>query len=204
MAFIPVPNTLQVELIYLWAGQVVETVLHYQPEGAIDVTEMAGLAANMVTWFDVQLQPLVHSTLQLTQVKVTDLTTDSAPVINYTTGLPLVGTVGADGMPNNVALVFTKRTGLRGRSYRGRIYHPGLAESQVAGNQVAGATVTSLLAAYNLLLAQTVAAETYNLVVVSRQHNNAVLEEGVATLVSSIDTDGFVDSQRRRLPGRGA
>lgn len=204
MAFIPVPNVLQVELIYLWAGQVVETVLHYQPDGAISVPEMSGLAANMVTWYDVQMQPLHHTSIQLTQVKVTDLSTDSAPVINYTTGLPLVGTVGADGLPNNVALVITKRTAMRGRSYRGRIYHPGLAESQCAGNQVAGATVTSLLAAYNLLLTQTVSAETYHMVVVSRQHNNAVLDEGVATLVASLDTDGFVDSQRRRLPGRGA
>lgn len=147
---------------------------------------------------------LHHQTIQLTQVKLTDLTADFAPTLNYTTGLPLVGSAGADGMPNNVALVFTKRTALRGRSFRGRIYHPGLAESQVAGNQVLSATVTSLLAAYNLLKTLTVGAETWPLVVVSRMHNGVVTNPGETHAVTTIDTDGFIDSQRRRLPGRGA
>lgn len=203
MPFIPASNVLQVELIYLWAGQTVETVLHYKAPDPISIPDMNTAGAFFVTWYNTSLKPLHHSTIQLTQVKMTDLSFDFAPVVNWGTGLPIVGTVGADGLPNNVALTLTKRTALRGRSYRGRIYHGGMAESQCAGNQIVGATVTSLLSAYAAILALTVGAESWPMVVLSRRHNGADLAAAVATNVVSLSSDGFVDSQRRRLPGRG-
>ena len=203
MPFIPCPNVLQAELVYLWAGQTVETVLHYKAPDPISIPDMIQAGTFLVSWYNTNLKPLHHSTIQLTQVKLTDLSFDFAPVVNWGTGLPIVGTVGADGLPSNVALCITKRTALRGRSYRGRIYHGGMAESQCAGNQIVGATVTALLAAYALAMTLTIGAESWPMVVLSRQHNGNALTEGVATNVISLSSDGFVDSQRRRLPGRG-
>jgi len=204
MPFIPVANCQQCELIYLWAGQTVETVLHYRTPSPATAGDQVVFAASMVNWYATKLQPLHHSSISLVDVKITDLSSASAPVTDFTTGLPLAGAGGADGLPNSVALVITKRTALRGRSYRGRIYHGGIGEGNCAGNQIVGAHVTALLTAYNFLKAITVGAATYTLCVLSRAHNNVPLTAGVLTDVVSLSSDGFVDSQRRRLPGRGA
>jgi hypothetical protein len=203
MAFIPVLGIVQAELVYLWQGQFVQNVLHYDTPGAVTIEEMQELGDLLVDWFDVEMQPLISNSLSLVEVKLTDLTTQFGPVVEYTTGLPLVGANVNATMPNSVAIVMTKRTVFRGKSFRGRIYHPGLVESQVTNNQLVPATQTSLLAAYTALISLEGSSGVFNLQVVSRQQNNAPLELGVATPVIAITTDGFVDSQRRRLPGRG-
>jgi hypothetical protein len=204
MDFIPCDKVVQVELLYRWDSQTVETVLHYQAPNIPTPTNFTDLAVFIKNWYNTSMKALQHSTISLVEIKMTDLTTDISPVVDYTTGLPLAGTIGADSMPNSVALAITKRTALRGRSYRGRIYHPGLAESQCAGNQVLSASVTSLMAAYELIRVATVGSASWPMVVLSRQHNNVRLAAGVATTVIALSTDGFIDAQRRRLPGRGA
>jgi hypothetical protein len=203
MPFIPVLGIVQAELVYLWQGQFVQNVLHYDTPGATTITEMEELGDLLVDWFDVQLQPQVTSQLSLVEVKLTDLTSEFGPVVEWTTGLPIVGTNIGQTMPNNVAIVMTKRTVFRGKSFRGRIYHPGLVEAQVTNNQLVPATQTLLLTNYNALVELEGAGGLYTLQVVSRYTNNAPREIGVATPVISITTDGFIDSQRRRLPGRG-
>lgn len=204
MAFIPVPYCQQVELLYSYSGQMCETVLHYHTPASATPAEQLTAAAAFVSWYNTNLKPLHHSIISLVGIKITDLSTDSAPVLDYSTGLPLAGAGGADALPNSIALVITKRTALRGRSYRGRIYHMGIGESNCASNQIVGAHVTALLAAYNAALTITVGGTTWKMGVLSRQHNNIVLLEGVITDVVSLSSDGFVDSQRRRLPGRGS
>lgn len=203
MAFIPVPNVVQTELVFNWESQIVENVLHFEPAGGIDVTEMAALGAHIVNWFNTSLKNYLCTSISLINVKLTDLSTETAPVVNYATGLPIAGSLASPTLPNNIALVLTKRTALRGRSYRGRIYVPGLSEGDIVANTVGGGKVTALVNSYSLLLAFTAGSESWEMVVVSRQNNNTPREFGVATQVLSLDSDGTVDSQRRRLPRRG-
>jgi len=203
MAFIPVPGVVQVELIYQWDSQTVETVLHYDADDPIDSTEYAAMGAQLVTLWNANLKGAISTPVTLTQIKFTDLSADIGPVLNYSTGLPLVGTLTGPSLPNNCALVITKRTPLRGRSYRGRIYHPGLGEADVTANAVAAARVTALLTAYGALRTFTAGAKNYYMCVVSRYTDNAPRVTGIATRVNGFTTDGMVDSQRRRLPGRG-
>jgi hypothetical protein len=204
MPFISAANVCQAELIYTWAGQTVETVLHYEAEDAVSPSRMNEAAAALKTWYNTSLKPLHSNTISLVQIKMTDLNTDIAPVVNYTTGLPITGFVTGDCLPNNCALVLTKRTVLRGRSYRGRIYHGAIPEASCAGNTVTGSIVTSLLAAYTLILSLALTDDTWHMCIVSRQHNNVPLTEAVVTRLIGLDSDGMIDSQRRRLPGRGA
>jgi hypothetical protein len=115
-----------------------------------------------------------------------------------------VGTNVSPALPNSNALVLTKRTALRGRSYRGRIYVPGLIEGQVTANAVSSAYQTNYLNFWNGLLTITTTQNSFEMVVFSKKQNGSWLAQGILTPVIGFTTDGQVDSQRRRLPGRGS
>lgn len=203
MAFIPVPNVIQAELVYTWNNETCENVLHFESAGAPSIPNMQELGAYLVAWWTTSMKPLTHNSVQLVNVKLTDLNAAFAPAIDYTTTLPQTGTPSGDSMPNNVSLVMSKRTVFRGRSYRGRIYVVGLFEPMVAGNVVTGSHVTNLKTAWSLLNSFATTSESWTHVVVSRFEGGAPRAFGVTTPVINITSDGIVDSQRRRLPGRG-
>lgn len=201
--FVPVPNVVKAELIFSHSGQTAVNVLHYQAPGVPSAVNMEDLCEGLITWWDVNMQPLVASSTALTLVRATDLTTQFAQVVEEQQGLPLAGSAAGAVPPSSVTLCMTKRTALRGRSHRGRLYHVGFTSAQITGNSVVTATVNSLLSVYNMLLAISSVDGNYELVVVSYQENNQPLSPGQFTPVVRFTTDGIVDSQRRRLPGRG-
>jgi hypothetical protein len=206
MDYIEVPNTAQLELVYNWGGQQCQNVLHYlkaTPWTAAQLEELAEEAADLWT---VQFPGVMPTTLSLIEVVATDLSDQFGPSITHGTGLPVAGTNASPSLPNNVALVVTKRTASRGRSFRGRIYHPGLVESQVVGNTVNPSDVTAILGRWGWfqLINLPVAVDEGIMVVVSRHFEGQPRTTGVTTIVTSLTSDGTVDSQRRRLPGRGA
>ena len=204
MPFIPVPHCVKAELLYDWAGQKIATVLHYEltnPPGPTDLTE---LASELIDWWQLTVKAGQPTTLALEAVRITDLTTAFSPSITDATGLPAAGTGASPSMPNNIALCITKRTLLRGRSFRGRIYHPGLTEGAITGNVVAGATVTGIINWYELLREFTLTSGLAALCVVSYFEAGNPRPEGLKTIVTHFTSDGTVDSQRRRLPGRGS
>lgn len=203
MEFIPVINTVQAELIYSAGGQVTETVLQFVSLATKNITNFNALGAALVTWWGTNIKPNLPTTQSLTQIKLTDLDNANGLVLNYGTGLPIVGTNAGAASPNNVSLVITKRTLKRGRSYRGRIYHGLIPVTALTGSVVASSTTSGLVAAYSLLISLTVGSDTYNMCVVSRSHNKVVTSPAETNLVTSMDSDGIVDSQRRRLPKRG-
>lgn len=206
MPFVPVPNVAQAELVCLWDTQRCQNVLHYSKASPWTVDHMEELAAGLIEKWETWLQPSVTSTLSLVSVGVADLSAQNAPAIEYTTGLPLAGEAeSSPSLPNNVSCVFTKRTALRGRSYRGRIYHMGFVESQVTGNALIPSVTTALTSAYSQFMSVSlpVAVDEAILCVVSRYTGGDPRSEGIATPVTAITSDGIIDSQRRRLPGRG-
>lgn len=203
MPFIPVPQVCQAEMIYRWDNAIVENVHHFYGESPFTVTEMTDLGEFLINWWDTNLQASAPTNLQLINVRLTDLTTDTSPVVNVVTGLPLTGSAVSPSLPNNVTCVFTKRTQFRGRSFRGRTYHIGLNEAEVTGNTVGSGTVSAYIVIYNYLLSPTINDFTWELSVVSRYTDNAPRAFGLATAVLTFTSDGIVDSQRRRLPGRG-
>lgn len=204
MPFIPVPNVCQAELIFNWNGQVVENVLHYSKSSPWTIDTLGDLAAELKAWWDTGMQPIVAATLSLTQIKMTDLASATGPVLNYNTGLPLAGLSGSPSMPNSIAVVITKRTDLRGRSYRGRIYHCGLTEEQCLNSALASGVASGLLAVYAATDVFSVTGDEAIQCVVSRYSNGVPRVTGIATPVTNFTTDGIIDSQRRRLPGRGS
>jgi hypothetical protein len=178
--------------------------LHYQVPGGVTEASMFLIGATLVDWFDEALSPYMAPTIALTEVRMTDLTSEFAPGASFVAGLPIAGQSVAAALPNNVALSITKRTPFRGRAYRGRIYHMGLTETQVVDNQVIQVTVDILIAAYELIREIVDVGGDIPMVVVSKYQGSVPRAAALVTPVSGFSTDGVIDSQRRRLPKRGS
>ncbi len=204
MAFIPAPNTAQIDMVFMYNGQRCENVYHVQQETPYDQTSLAVLAALFKNWWDTDMRPLCPNTLGLVLIVARSLESESAPTIEYSSGLPIAGAITTVGqLPNNVTVAVKWTTALRGRSYRGRTFHLGLRDDMVTGNTVDPTALTALQGGYQGLI-DDLDGLPGDLVVVSRYHNNAPRVTAVVTPVQGFSIDSTVDSQRRRLPGRGS
>lgn len=204
MTFVPVPDTVQVNLVYLWDQQQVENTLYFHNNAGADSTNVPALLEQINTWAREELLPLLNTSLALIQIigRILDAV-DSLSFIS-TTSLPAAGSTTGTSVANNVSYVLSLRTALAGRSFRGRNYVPGLSESVTTHNHIDAGERTALLDAYETLRAGVAEPDGWEMVVVSRFHDNAPRVTGLATPVVAITTfDDVLDSQRRRLPGRG-
>lgn len=204
MAFIAVPNAAMVEIRQTYFGQQIENTLYFEFPSAPNPTDLQGLADDIDTWFTSQVLSVgLVSTLVYNETYVTDLATATSPTAVSTVN---AGDTGSDnvsaGMPGNVTICMSIRTSSRGRSSRGRNYISGIAEGAVTGNQFSSTLAASLTAAYEQLI--TTPPTGWSWVVVSRYSNGAPRATGLKIPVTSVGVvDLNVDSQRRRLTGRG-
>lgn len=204
MPFQPVPKVAHVALNGTLHGELIQSNLYFltpDPEWRVDSLTL--LADGVNAWWAANLRQHQGPAYTLRNVVATDLTTEIAPQVTSTIGLPLAGTATGATLPGSLALCISFRTGLTGRSARGRNYFPGLTEDQVNGNAVAAGTVNAVAIAYQQLLAGGI--EGFTWVVVQRWSNKVELAAGVPRPILSVTVvDVNVDSQRRRLAGRGA
>lgn len=200
--FIPFANCCKLEMVHLQFGQYVENVYHFRrTEGAIGTEDMATLAAFMKGWFTSNHAPLINNDVSLVLIRAKDLTTQFSPGIEYSTGLPAAGVGTGHSEPSNVTLAVKLSTGLSGRSYRGRVYFIGLPAGAATADQVDGVTVAAIKSAWQNL--QSTLPAGWEWVVASSMENLTWRTTGVMTTITGIAVDPFVDSQRRRLVGRG-
>jgi len=205
MPFIPTPDCLQVEMIFNWDNQIVENVFHYDMGGGFNAADADMVAAAIKTAWDTTLKAQTAATCSLTKFRMTDVTTQTGFATEYATGLPIAGTKVSASMPNSVSVTIKKATAKRGRSYRGRMFFIGLTEDNVTNNIInSGLTTTfgNFFAAIDSIAIS--AGGPAILSVRSLYNGNAPRSEGILTPVTSFITDLVVDSQRRRLPGRGS
>jgi hypothetical protein len=202
--FIPANNTLEVEFRYNWRSQQVEDRIRFEKSDGWNEDDAATLGAALVDWYGATLRHLQCTDITLNELQMTNLETEDGFSITYNTGLPLAGLVAEESCTNNVTLCCSLRSANRGRSARGRIYPPGLRKTQISGNTW-DADYAELLRGYlEQLTTADVVGEGINLVITSYQHNNAPRVAAVNYQVLAVSlVDLTVDSQRRRLPGRG-
>jgi len=206
MAFIPVPDTAEVELIGDLFGQIVENTLYFQTDGGWIGSALAQLAASVADWAVTSLLSGLSSDYSLQRVVATDISVSSGAQSTFVTDLPVSGGTESASMPGGTAGCISFRTGFAGRSFRGRNYICGIPEAHVLGNQIDASFLDFVVGAYNDLQG----AVTDDLpdavwCVASRYHANAPRVAGVTTPVTvALYADRNVDSQRRRLAGRGS
>jgi hypothetical protein len=190
-------------MVYTWDGQVVENTFHYHYPTAVSEGMMLTLAGELSLWWQAHCQDGAPGTFVLTKILVTDLTSQSGGAIEYVTDLPLAGSGAGTYLPNNVALAIKWLTGQRGRSYRGRTFYMPIPSGFVSGNTVNSSGLSIIHDIFEALFALSGTEGLPEMVVASRYHNKAPRTTGVSTLITGFGINSTVDSQRRRLPGRG-
>lgn len=203
MPFIPVPNGVLAEVRMLLDGQKIENTLWFNAGATATQAQMATLANDLLTWWTSQYAPIVSNEVKLSEIYVTAQHAQGAEGFSLTAP---GGTQGANTNPaaaNHVALCVSFRTSGRGRSARGRNYISGLQAVEVVSNDLAASKVQAAVNCYGHLATP---ANTGGMVwsVCSRYQNKVPRAAGILQpIVSVLVTDSVVDSQRRRLPGRG-
>ncbi len=202
MPFIPIPQTAEVAVRVLQDGQNLANVWHVRYEGAPTTTIMQTIASTTITYWQDQLRPLVPGTVQLLEVSVVDQSEEGGIAALLAPSSNNAGTATSPAMPNATTIAVKKNTGRAGRSFRGRVYHIGLTEIQVQDNRITPTATAAINTAYSTLITRYTAINC-EWVVASTQNNKVPRLVGVATPIVGVSVDPVIDSQRRRLPGRG-
>ena len=206
MAFIPVANTVEVEAVFELDGQIVENTISYWKPGGVSLSDINDLLAAVNAAITTNLMPLLHNSIQLVRLIGTllDAADSVGAVLSVIPAVP-GGNAGSTSLPSNVAFAVQFKTALSGRSHRGRNYVPGIpATARSAPNTISSTYRDSLLTAY-IAIGAAGADAGFQHVVVSRFADHAPRTTGIVTPITSYaSADLTVDSQRRRLPGRGS
>jgi hypothetical protein len=205
MAFIPVPDTAEVIIVFTYGAREARVVLNIRSAIAWTLANLENLATIFVDTIISDGIAWIGHQWTAEKIHITDLSSSSGASFDWITGtssnLPIAGGSPDFTVSAQEALVTTLRTANRGRSYRGRNYWPGLVDTQMT----AGATqiATTRVAAQQTFVSNLKAAinSVYpnGLVVVSRHTGGSPRVTGVTTPVTSLDTNNLVDTQRRRV-----
>lgn len=191
------PNVARVEVRATLDGQQVENTFKVLYSLGIDQAALDALASLTISTWNTGALTLYSNLVTMREVVCTDLTAGSGLQSTQAFAPGIIGTNGGNALPNNVTFSVKRITGLSGRSNRGRVYWFGMTDAQVtSANQVTNTfktNVVDFLTSYDndLTLAN------FEEVIASGATGNI---NGVRAYVAADDT---LDSQRRRLPGRG-
>lgn len=204
MARIIAPDVIRVEMHFMQHGQKCMNVYHCKSNlpGPGD-TELHLVANTFKNWWLDVMRPAVSNEATLTEVTARELV-DGGVAVLETDSLPAAGTRNVVAFPTNVTLAVHWGTGRMGRSFHGRTYHIGLPTDQAASSIMLGPALATLLSHYNDLRTAldniTVGVEFGVLSTVS---GKAPRVPPILTPITGVSIDQALDSQRRRLPGRG-
>jgi hypothetical protein len=201
----PIPDVVEVVLRLKYAGQEVRNVMHFGPGTPGTPIAESVVGQNVADWWKSQLRPHIPNSVELYAVDARYLGAAEDAGTIVTAGLPSTGAYANESLPNNVAACVSIVTAKRGRAFRGRIFHVGIGVDQVGGNILNADYVVNIRAAYEKLLStESGGVEGLGLAVASFQLGaNWRSPTGLYTLATGIIINNVVDSQRRRLPGRG-
>lgn len=204
MATVYNPNVARVDLLHLWDSQEVENTLYFFSTTEPNQAALQDLADGVRLYWQTNMLPLMSSEVAFLLAEVTKLEPVPAEFASAPAALPNIGGNGGAALPNSVSIAVSFRTGLTGRSYRGRNYWLGLTETTVQDNEITSAHAAAIVAAYAGMMGSNVVTDFWTWGVYSQRTNNAPRETGLFQDITSVAiVDYTIDSQRRRLPGRG-
>lgn len=200
--FIPVPNTARVRMVYSLFGQTIMNVFNYEQTGPFLSADLIALNSSVLTEWSANLKPGMSNQITLEYIESTAL--DTAAGFQETLAVGVVGGRATPAAPTGVTLAIKFASGLIGRSQRGRIYVVGSCIADLAGDQYDNVTAAAILSNYTTFFNNIAATTGANHVVVSYCSGGVWRTTGQTTPVTNyVLTDNNIDSQRRRLAGRG-
>jgi hypothetical protein len=217
LPFIPAANTAQVKLIQRLHSQTVENVFYVENETGWSTAELTALCELFITWWNANYAANISIDMTLQAVQARDMSVAEGAGVEV--GAPPLsgGDLNNPALPGNVCLAVKHKSGLVGRSRNGRTFSSGIPEDKVNGNVVTDLYRDNLVISFGQLRDALLAAG-YTHVVASFYHGT-VLAPGpggttrrvpvprpggaLLTPVEQYVADVAIDSQKRRLQGRG-
>lgn len=190
-----VPSAARVTVSGTLFGQLVENVWHVtttDPPTLTDLEDIAGIFNTMYA----SLLLAFSDSLFINQFNVRYLGDIGGPEFTLISTPALQGADANQSMPGNVALCISLRTALAGRRFRGRKFFSGIPVPEVEDNQVSATFADAVVASINGSVGD-LSGNGTPLSVLS------YVGPTIVPVTSVLYTDLFVDSQRRRLTGRG-
>lgn len=190
-----IPTAYRVTVIGDLFNQAVENVWYATGPSTFDSAEAASIAAIFQTAYaDILLN--LSQDFFVYQIDVQNLAGPASGTYTLAITGGINGGVVQDSLPGNVAFCIRLRSAIAGRRFRGRKFFAGLGEGDVIGNTYDIARADGIVTAVqDLIDALETAGNAMQIV-------SFVGETSVPVTTASY-FDRIVDSQRRRLTGRG-
>lgn len=202
--YVPVPGVMQANVRFTLAGQQIENCLCFRYGDTPFLEAVAPVQAILESYWWETLRGSLSNQLQHVETYFVDLSSVSGFTSTFGAFTPPVGASTIFSAPNNVAICVSHRTANRGRSFRGRSYISGIPSDQQSLSRLSPGAMDNILDAFTQLITQSNVAGI-PFVVVSKKSGGLPRAIGLSTPVQqSVIVDNILDSQRRRLPGRGS
>lgn len=208
MAFIPTANAARLEVRHILDSQLVENVFWFVQAG-FSLIDLIDLVDTIDAYWTSTVLPLLNSALEYTETYARGM---RLAIDIEARGLTNTGDNGGHSdfpVSNNNSFSVEHNTPSTGRSNRGRHYALAISEDQIDQNTLDPAFILAYLTAIAGMGTET-AGIGWDWVVCS-QYSGVDADgkpipraAGITRAITSVSKyDNIVDSQRRRLPGRG-
>jgi hypothetical protein len=178
-------------------------------QGAVDIAagDLPAINAATIDWWTNNIAPIVRPEVELVEVGATIWSAENAPSEISAAAVAGSSNASVPTLPLNVALCISLRSSFRGRSFRGRWYQGGYAAGHLDNtdkNAVTTAVANSSAAAIGALAsAYSAISPSIKHVIVSFFTGGNPRTTAVVSEVIDYVVNVYLDSQRRRLHGRG-
>lgn len=203
-SFISCPGGAEALAYGVSADQEIITTFGFHSESGLSSENMQQLADVVDEFWGLTMLPLLGNNYCYVRT-VTRSLEDADGITQEASGSAGCGGGEGTGLHNNVTFSLKRSGDIMGRSARGRIYLPGLQEEFLTdANHVNADNADAWVAALNAFILSSAADTDFTHVTWSKFSDNAPRETGFPfTILRYSYVDLVLDSQRRRLPGRG-
>jgi hypothetical protein len=207
MALPLVPSVVQLSLIATLDGEEYNSIWYAQIPFPPDITDLPTMALNFATEWSQNIAPQQSLNFVLSGARARYIGDASYPEASYALPTVVLGSKSGAGLPNNVAFCVSKQAGPLPAVKRGKVFHGGLTQTQLdTANVLTLVAATAIVDAYDSLVTDFNAYFDVGatMVVLSNYVNGGPASAVVVAPITGIFArDRNVDSQRRRLRGRG-
>lgn len=203
MAFQPVPDTAEIDIIFTLNGETCQNVFYAELEGGYTLADLQALADAVDIQWDTAWKADQPPEVLYVRTEVRGLANenDFLASANASAG---AGTNVSSALPNNVTFAVKKESGLTGRSARGRTYWIGIPQAELSAsdeNTLNSAYVTAVVSNVNAIRTVINVTGLWVAVLVSRFTAGAQRSEGKTFVwVATTNVNNVIDTQRGRLP----
>src|SRR5574338_784470 len=139
MAFQPVPDTAECQLMMASGALTGQNTLYFRKVGGWDSASLQVLAEAVVAGWEDNIAAAVSADWALIEVVATNLESTSGIKQIWKPALPIQGTNVSQSAPANATMAVKFGVPRRGRGISGRVFHFGIPEDQVGAGFLASA-----------------------------------------------------------------